>query len=71
MLIVLIRFYHHQYYKYISLFGDFNSRTAEDFIDFEINEHEHDFTEFLQNDLVTLNELNIEHQNTNDKNLVL
>ena len=31
-----------QNYKYISLFGDFNSRTAEepDFIDFEINEHE-------------------------------
>jgi hypothetical protein len=28
-----------QNYKYISLFGDFNSRTAEepDFIDFEIN----------------------------------
>ena len=38
-------------------FGDFNSRTAEepDFIDFEINEHEQDFTEFLQNDLATLN----------------
>jgi hypothetical protein len=40
-------------------FGDFNSRTAEepDFIDFEINEHERDFTEFLQNDLATLNEI--------------
>ena len=25
------------------------------FIDFEINEHEQDFTEFLQNDLATLN----------------
>ena len=32
-----------QNYKYISLFGDFNSRTAEDFIDFEINEHEQDY----------------------------
>ena len=51
-----------QNYKYISLFGDFNSRTAEEpeFIDFEIYEHEQDFTEFLQNDLATLNELNID-----------
>ena len=30
------------------------------FIDFEINEHEQDFTEFLQNELATLNELNID-----------
>ena len=54
-----------QNYKYISLFGDFNSRTAEDFIDFEINEHEQDFTEFLQNDLATLNELNIDKNRKN------
>ena len=41
----------------------FNSRTPEepDFIDFEINEHERLYiTEFLQNDLTTLNELNTE-----------
>jgi hypothetical protein len=33
----------------MSLFGDFNSRTAEepDFIDFEINEHEQDFLALL------------------------
>jgi hypothetical protein len=44
-----------------------NSRTAEepDFIDFEINEHEEDFTEFLQNDLATLNELNIDKNRKN------
>jgi hypothetical protein len=42
-------------------------RTAEgpDFIDFEINEHEQDFTEFLQNDLATLNELNIDRNRKN------
>jgi hypothetical protein len=35
------------------------------FIDFEINEHEQDFTEFLQNDLATLNELNIDRNRKN------
>ena len=51
-----------QNYTHICLFGNFNSRTPEepDFIDFEITEHEQDFAEFLQNDLTTLNELNMD-----------
>jgi hypothetical protein len=41
-----------QNYKYICLLGDFNSRTADDpdFIDIFINEHELDFTQFVEND---------------------
>ena len=53
-----------QNYKYICLLGDFNSRTADDpdFIEIFINEHELDFTQFVENDLAILDTLKIDRK---------
>ena len=49
-----------QNYKYICLLGEFNSRTADDpdFIEIFINEHELDFTQFVENELAILDTKN-------------
>ncbi|CAC5387345.1 unnamed protein product [Mytilus coruscus] len=56
-------------YKNICLYviGDFNSRTAEEpeFIEVDINEHEDDFTEFVENDLAILDILDIDKKRRN------
>ena len=53
-----------QNYQYICLLGDFNSRTAydPDFIEIPINEHELDFTQFVENDLAILDTLKIDRK---------
>ena len=45
-------------------FGDFNSRTADDpdVIEIFINEHELDFTQFVENDLAILDTLKIDRK---------
>ena len=44
--------------------GDLNSRTADDhdFIEIHINEHELNFTQFVENDLAILDALNIDRK---------
>jgi hypothetical protein len=46
------------------LLGDFNSRIADDpdFIEIFINEHELDFTQFVENDLAILDTLKIDRK---------
>ena len=46
------------------MLGDFNSRTADDpdFIEIFINEHEIDFTQFVENDLAILDTLKIDRK---------
>ena len=46
------------------MLGDFNSRTADDpdFIEIPINEHELDFTQFVENDLEILDTLKIDRK---------
>jgi hypothetical protein len=46
------------------LLGDFNSRTADDpnFIEIFINEHELDFTKFVENELAILDTLKIDRK---------
>ena len=53
-----------QNYKYICSLGDFNSGTADDpdFIEIFINEHELDFTQFVENDLAILDTLKIDRK---------
>ena len=48
-------------YNYISLLGDFNGRTSndDDFIHLDKNRHGDDFIDFINDDLVTLDELEI------------
>ena len=47
-------------YKYISLIGDFNGRTAdEDDFFFSSENHEYDAARFIENDVLTLDELHI------------
>ena len=48
-------------YNYISLFGDFNGRTSndDDFIHLDKNRHGDDFIDFINDDLVALDELEI------------
>ena len=53
-----------QNYKYICSLGDFNSGTADDpdFIEIFINEHELDFTQFVESDLAILDTLKIDRK---------